>query len=452
VTAPAVSVIVPVFDGAAFLDRAFASLAKQTLANWEAIAVDDGSTDASAEILAKWAAAEPRIRALRHSENRGQSAARNTALAAARGEWIAYLDCDDEFYPDHLARVRDWRDRGDVLVFRYDQTDELAGGAAAGRVVRYDPALRYGAMFAETIAVPLGVAHRRRLLEKSGSFDESLGRDEDGDLWRRFARAGADFTFVPHASGLYHVRSGSVARTRSPAPPPGLPSALRTVEIRDGAERYPVRIPSGESGTVAQLFERGEYGGVPLARLNSPPVIWDAGANVGTFALYAKLRYGRNAIVHCFEPYPSTVELLRGNLAPFPDVRVHPFGLGRRDGTPDLLVHARWAVSNSLRDDLVPEPAGRVPVRIRDAGAVWDELGLGEVDILKLDTEGAEVDILEGLGPRLARVRVVLAEFHTEADRRRIDAGLPGHELFGMAFHAVGLGIVKYIRADLSEV
>ena len=86
---------------------------------------------------------------------------------------------------------------------------------------------------------------------------------------------------------------------------------------------------------------------------------------------------------------------------------------------------------------------------VRDAGRVWDELGLSEVDILKLDAEGSEVEVLQALGPRLASVRVVLAEFHRRQDRRRLDALLSGFELFGVKLHSVDVGVVKYVRADL---
>lgn len=116
-----------------------------------------------------------------------------------------------------------------------------------------------------------------------------------------------------------------------------------------------------------------------------------------------------------------------------------------------MLLSPLWAVGNSIRSELVPEPAGHVPVPIRDAGAMWDELGLDEVDILKVDAEGCEVEILESLGPRLKRVRIVLAEFHSMADRRRIDALLAGHEQFAASFHSIRIGVVKYIRADLIE-
>lgn len=440
--APAVSVVMPVYNGAAFLHRAVESLRRQTLADWELLAADDGSADGSADLLDGLAAIDARVRVFRHPANRGVSAARNTAIAHARGHLVAYLDHDDEFYPDHLARAWDWRDKGDVLVFRYHQIEERAGQADYGRVISYDPACRSRFMFHETIAVPLSVVHRPDLFDRAGRFDETLRRDVDGDLWRRFVRAGAKFTFVPAECGLYHVRSDSLSRTTPPAP-------VWTVEVGSGADLHPLRIPAGEAWRVHQIFDRHEYGGVPVGTFRTPPVVLDVGANVGTFALYAKLVLCRDAVVHCFEPYPPSVELLRQNVVPLPDVTVHPFALGRSDGQADLLLHPTNSGAHSVKPDLVPRAAGRVTVPVRDAGAVWDELGLGEVDVLKVDTEGCEVDILEALGGRLGRVRVVLVEFHTPADRRRIDALLPGHESFGVPPHSVRVGVVKYVRADL---
>ncbi|HEX4608152.1 MAG TPA: FkbM family methyltransferase, partial [Urbifossiella sp.] len=118
-------------------------------------------------------------------------------------------------------------------------------------------------------------------------------------------------------------------------------------------------------------------------------------------------------------------------------------------GEADLLIHPTNSGANSLRADLVPAPAGRVRVRVRDAGAVWDELGLAEVDVLKVDAEGAEAGIFRALGPRLARVRVVLAEYHTQEDRCEITALLPGHVLLRESAHDDRRGVVRYARADL---
>jgi FkbM family methyltransferase len=229
----------------------------------------------------------------------------------------------------------------------------------------------------------------------------------------------------------------------------GLPSPIGTVELKVRGQRYLLQIASGEAWLAKEIFERHEYGGVPPGVLRDAPIVVDIGANIGAFAVYAKLLYHQAASIHCFEPYPPNVELLRKNVASFPGVTVHPVGLGTTDGEAELLLHPDNSGANSTRTDMVKNPVGRVKIPIRNAGAVWDELGLAEVDVLKLDAEGAEVAIMEALGPRLERVRCIMLEYHTAEDRRRVDALLPRHALFGMSFHDLRRGVLKYIRDDL---
>ena len=359
-----------------------------------------------------------RLRLFRHPSNRGASAARNRALIAARGEWIAYLDCDDEFYPDHLARAYSHRSEGDVLLFRYDLIDERPGHPRAGERHTHDPATRFHALATEVIAVPLGVVHRRDLLARAGYFNESLRLNEDADLWRRFSNAGARFAAVAAESGLYHIRSDSQSRTPSPAP--AAFEATETVDVVRGSEHHALTLPAAESTLVDRIFGRGDYA-VPLVQYHRPPVVFDIGGHCGTFALYARLAIHRGAVVHSFEPDPHHFRLLERNVAGFAGITAHPFGLGRGDSPTQ-----------------------------RDACTVWDDLGADGVDILKIDATGA-VAILEQLGERSARVRIVMVDYRTPADRRRIDALLAGHELFGATVRSPGVGILKYLRADPLE-
>jgi len=101
--APCVSVIVAVYNDAARLPRAIASIAVQTLTDWELIIVDDGSIDATRSVAEDLAAANPRIRTI-FIAHTGPGAARNAAIAEARGEWIAILDSDDYAAPERLER------------------------------------------------------------------------------------------------------------------------------------------------------------------------------------------------------------------------------------------------------------------------------------------------------------------------------------------------------------
>jgi lipopolysaccharide biosynthesis glycosyltransferase len=211
---PEISVIMPVWNGAAYLKRSIDSVLAQSFSRWELLAVDDGSTDGSYDILHTFASTEPRIRVFRSSRNEGASAARNRALRAARGKAITYLDCDDEYYADYLHEVSTRLGQWDVLVFAYDILSPTPERDGKPHPATWDPARVRHHLMDEFLAIPLGVAHQRRLLDQVGLFNENLHTDEDSDLWRRFASFGALFFFVPLRSGQYHVRADSQARTR----------------------------------------------------------------------------------------------------------------------------------------------------------------------------------------------------------------------------------------------
>ena len=104
-----------------------------------------------------------------------------------------------------------------------------------------------------------------------------------------------------------------------------------TVEIARGTERCRLSMPAADAWVVQQVFEQGEYVGVKSDWLTPSPTVVDIGAHCGVFALYSKWAFHKNARVHCFEPYPPHVELLRRNVARLTGVTVHPVGLGKRE-------------------------------------------------------------------------------------------------------------------------
>ncbi len=208
---PLISVIMPVFNGAATVERALRSLLAQTFRDWEAVAVDDASQDGTWELL-QAAAEDSRIRTVRLAENSGPSAARNAALRLAGGEFIAYLDADDEYYPDYLARIAAAREKGDVLMFGFDVVYE--DGAPRGRAQDWDSRHVRRTLFCFNPVVPLAAAHRRSLVDRVGGFHGLISQQEDWDLWKRMARAGAKFAFLPGKSGVYHVRPGTLSHVR----------------------------------------------------------------------------------------------------------------------------------------------------------------------------------------------------------------------------------------------
>ncbi len=188
VTAPLVSAIVPVFNREATVGEAVASLAQQTLSDLEIIIVDDGSTDASAQIAER--AGGKLARVIQHSANRGIPAARNTGLEAARGRFIAWLDSDDLARPQRLERQ---------LRFLSRHSDIAVLGSSSGRIGpdgKRKPAARLPFRGHETLAATLlfrspfqqssiiGAAHVLKEFEYRPEFPVC----EDLDMFIRLSR------------------------------------------------------------------------------------------------------------------------------------------------------------------------------------------------------------------------------------------------------------------------
>ena len=178
---PLVSVITPARNRQDEIVDAIRSVQDQSLANWQLLVVDDGSDDDTAAVVEKFAAADPRVRLIRH-EPRGVSAARNAGLAEATGHWIAFLDSDNRWAPDFLQ----------AMVRELSATRALAGYSAVelndgeSTWVRNFEGSLDDLLFQNHIDLnALVVDHT--LLDRVGYFDESLRRMVDWDLILRIA-------------------------------------------------------------------------------------------------------------------------------------------------------------------------------------------------------------------------------------------------------------------------
>ena len=128
---PCMSIVVPVFNVAPYLAGCLDSLLAQKFRDWEAICVDDGSTDGSGAILDRYAAMDARFRVI-HQNNFGVGTARNLVLDAARGKWLLFVDADDLCSPDMLSRVADLeRGHPDAGILAFRQVKFEEGGEPA---------------------------------------------------------------------------------------------------------------------------------------------------------------------------------------------------------------------------------------------------------------------------------------------------------------------------------
>lgn len=184
------------------LDRTVESVRTQSFPDWELIAAVEASNNTSLDYLRDLADKDSRIRVVQCPRNEA-SALRNLALASARGDFVVYLDQCDEYYPDYLSNVARLSVKADVLLFAYDMVDTDGGKST------WKPANIGQEFFVRSITKPIGVAHRRSLLEQVGGFNELLWENEESDLLRRFARAGCEFAFSDLRSGLHRLNRES---------------------------------------------------------------------------------------------------------------------------------------------------------------------------------------------------------------------------------------------------
>jgi glycosyltransferase involved in cell wall biosynthesis len=250
-----VSVIIPTRDRAAFLRTAVDCALGQVGVRTEVIVVDDGSTRPAD----CGSGAGREVVVVRHPEPRGVSAARNTGIARASGEWIAFLDDDDVWAPTKLAR-------------------QLAAAADSGRHWAYtgyvdvdgDLTLVGGAPPPEPDAVVAGLAShnsvpgsasdvvvRSTVLRRAGGFEESLSVHEDWDLWLRLARTGPP-AWAPEPLVALRWHAGNTS-----ARPASMLRELPRMARRDGVSvDYPrhlrwaawTAMAAGHRGTAARWY------------------------------------------------------------------------------------------------------------------------------------------------------------------------------------------------------
>ncbi len=207
---PLVSVIIPCYNQAHHLRGAVESALGQTYKQVEVIVVNDGATDATAEVAARFG---DRIRYL-EQENAGLAAARNAGLRHATGELVNFLDADDSLFPTALEHhVRAAAGHPEAAVFyggvrRVDEEGNLLSEVPPAPLPRD--------VFHQLLALnPLpchSVVVRRSVLDPAGPFDPDLKACEDWDLWLRLAGQGCRFVPVPEARVVYRRYPGSMSR------------------------------------------------------------------------------------------------------------------------------------------------------------------------------------------------------------------------------------------------
>jgi glycosyltransferase involved in cell wall biosynthesis len=211
--APAVSIIMPAYNVAPYISEALDSVLAQTFKDYETIVVNDGSPD-TAELERVLEPYRENIRYL-VQENRGAASARNTALRAARGRLVAFLDADDFWLPEYLTeQVRFLEETGLDLV--YADAMQFGEGPLAGRSYMQDAPSEGDVTFESLIAekcnvMTSGTVARRESIINVGLFDETLRRAHDYDLWLRLAKSGARLGYQKRILLHYRIHFDSLS-------------------------------------------------------------------------------------------------------------------------------------------------------------------------------------------------------------------------------------------------
>jgi len=200
-----ISVVMPAYNPGDYIELAIESLVAQTHSDWECIVVDDGSK----EDLSRVEKMDSRVRLIRQ-KNKGASVARNVAMLASEGEYLALLDSDDVWYPEKLARQIELLENNAHFGMCHSAHDvinergEISGPGFGRDIQNYVGLLASNSICAST------VVFRRSCLAESGLMDPLLRFNQDFDMWLKIAMH-HDIGFVPTPLAGYRVHSSNIS-------------------------------------------------------------------------------------------------------------------------------------------------------------------------------------------------------------------------------------------------
>ena len=210
-----VSVVIPAYNAASFIERALESVRAQTVMPSEAIVVDDGSMDETFDLVQAYFGKHAMNGRLLRQENRGMAAARNAGMRVARSTYVALLDSDDLWYPEKLAVVMGEFDRDpDVDLVCHDENISRGGNIIRASRRRRPRGTLYDALlFGGNLLSPSATVVRRETALALGGFDERREyiSVEDYDFWMRFSRVG-QVRFLHRVLGEYVLHDHSASR------------------------------------------------------------------------------------------------------------------------------------------------------------------------------------------------------------------------------------------------
>jgi peptidoglycan/xylan/chitin deacetylase (PgdA/CDA1 family) len=243
---PQVSVVVPVHNVEETLEETLASLQAQSTPDWEAIVVDDGSTDSSLSIARSFAETDPRFRIVSRPHG-GASAARNAGIAHVASDQLLFLDADDWIAPEYIgtmtAALRADADLDGVVCKWIGVYSDGRWGSV--KSYRQSPGLQ--AKSGCPFAIHACVVKKQAVVE-AGGFDETLRTCEDWDLWQRIAQRGGRYGAVSKVLAYQRLRSRSLSSDFSQV----YQDAVKVMAAGFARDAEAIRRDAGEQGSNGQ--------------------------------------------------------------------------------------------------------------------------------------------------------------------------------------------------------
>ncbi|MCU6455354.1 glycosyltransferase [Sphingomonas sp. A2-49] len=255
-TDPVVSVVIPGYNGADFIGATLASLGAQTLTDWEAIVVDDRSTDATRDIVRDWA--DPRVRLVEQAENGGPVRARNRGVALARGRYIAGLDQDDLCRPERLAMQVAYLEAHRDVALVGTQAEQLRDGrvSAMHYAPHTTPDLIAWLSWIENPVVWSTVMIRADIARALDPFTRpEMLYAEDFDLYHRVAPLGR-IARIDRPLLLYRQHAGGASKRFT--------DTMERAAMRVLAARHAPLLGTAAASGLAQLLVTHNMGGTPV--------------------------------------------------------------------------------------------------------------------------------------------------------------------------------------------
>lgn len=223
---PKVSVIIPAYNVAQWIGETLISVSRQTFDDFECIIVDDKATDNTCDVVNNFIKNDSRFQLIRRQTNGGLSAARNTGIRAAKGDYIAFLDSDDMWHPNFLKRMLELIEKNDAWL-AYCRFAMFMDGTNVRKPLAWDNLFRTGNIWWDMLIMPefsiCSCLGKTDMVRAAGPFDENIRSVEDRDFLLRLLAMicekhpekvrGTDeelFFYRQRASSLMHTRGREI--------------------------------------------------------------------------------------------------------------------------------------------------------------------------------------------------------------------------------------------------